>query len=297
MVSCFLLSACTAPVVDSADPYGRALPVTRNFLKESYKEQYQLAFLKSLQTPFAAEKAYFIQKYAAALDSLGRSDEALEAIDKGLAMVEGAGKEKLLISKGLILFSLNDPNGALSILRPIIDTQREVAKSAKLGVVLHLSEYSNAFVAAVFAHMQLEQWKDAIDVLSDTYAFSEGPGFFSYQSLLYRYIMARADTPALANPMLEMRAKKGAEIEKSHYGDLLRMWQGADNEREVNKRYMGLKPSAAQQDVLAEILFYRSAYQRFVKKDVALSKVIFDRLNRLEPYGSIEWIYGKRVLQ
>lgn len=35
---------------------------------------------------------------------------------------------------------------------------------------------------------------------------------------------------------------------------------------------------------------------KFVKGDAAAGRAKLERLDRLAPYGSIEWIYGKRVL-
>jgi len=47
----------------------------------------------------------------------------------------------------------------------------------------------------------------------------------------------------------------------------------------------------------AEASFYSAAYSKFVKGDDVKSRQILDAMHQLAPYGSIEWIYGKRVLQ
>ncbi|MFM0645399.1 hypothetical protein PQR14_13815 [Paraburkholderia bryophila] len=65
--------------------------------------------------------------------------------------------------------------------------------------------------------------------------------------------------------------------------------------REVAKIILSM-PDAEQQEAFGEALFYGGAYARYVKGNEADSRAMLDRLNHVAPYGSVEWVYGKRVL-
>ncbi|MGS0742580.1 hypothetical protein ACVBEF_12195 [Glaciimonas sp. GG7] len=159
-----------------------------------------------------------------------------------------------------------------------------------------MSTYTQGFVTATFDHIQLEQWREAIETLADAQSVFEGSSFDAYKSLIYRYIMARANDPSLANQPLEQQASYYATSDKGHYGALLRMWQGQDTITEISK-IIGAMPGAEQQEAFSEALYYNGVYTRFIKGDAITAKGLLETLNRVAPYGSIEWIYGKRVLQ
>ncbi len=159
-----------------------------------------------------------------------------------------------------------------------------------------MGTYTDGFVTATFSHMQLEQWEDAVNMLTETESPLEGPGFYAYKGLIYRFIMARAKNPAIANPVMEQQAAYYATNDKGHYGALLRMWQG-ENVTEELERVIGEMNGAEQQEASGEALFHRGAYAKFVVGNEIVGKAMLDSLNRIAPYGSIEWIYGQRVLQ
>ncbi|AZU59175.1 hypothetical protein CFM90_23765 (plasmid) [Ralstonia solanacearum] len=159
-----------------------------------------------------------------------------------------------------------------------------------------LSTFTEGFITATFAHIQLEQWRDAIATLADAEAMLEGPSFYAYRSLVYRYIMGRARDASLANARLEKSTAYYTQNDKSHYGALLRLWQGEDTSKEVAALIWRMS-GQEQQEACGEALFYTAAYVKFVKGDAASARFMLDHLNRVAPYGSIEWIYGKRVLQ
>ncbi|WP_459203528.1 hypothetical protein ACQVRV_08965 [Ralstonia pseudosolanacearum] len=244
-----------------------------------------------------ADKARALRRQAAELDSLGKSAEALSVIDEALKLA-GPGQDKdFVATKAGILFSLNDPQGALALLAPQLDATRKFAERA--GAERRMSAlgfFTEGFITATFAHIQLEHWREAIATLADAEAPLEGPSFYAYRSLVYRYIMGRAKDAALANPQLEKMAAYYAQNDKGHYGALLRLWQGEDTRQELAALIAGM-PGQEQQEASGEVLFYSAAYAKFIKGDAEAARTMLGSLNRVAPYGSIEWIYGKRVLQ
>ena len=207
-----------------------------------------------------------------------------------------SGDRDLIATKAGILFSLNDPQAALTLLAPQIEnTRKRAAGQPAVQRAVVLGTYTEGFVTATFAHMQLEQWRDAIDTLADAQSPLEGPSFLAYRAVLYRYIMARAQNPSLADAALERDATYYAEHDSGHYGALLRMWRGDGTTLETTA-ILARMSGADQQEARGEVLFYEAAYSKFVKKSAVGASSSLAELNQLAPYGSIEWIYGKRIL-
>lgn len=268
----------------------------RNFLKADHESVLDDARKKEADAQSASDKALAMKQEAAALDSLGQSREALGVIDRALAIADPSQRKDLIATKSGILFALNDPQAALAIVTPELDKMRQLAnskpQSARSAV---LSSYNEGFVTATFAHVQLEQWKEAVNTLADAYADEEGASFHAYRGLVYRYIIMRANDPSLANAALEHDATDAAEHDKSHYGVLLRMYRGEDVAKELAKAIADMSSGSDQQEALGESLFYRGAYAKFVKHDPAAGLAVLSRLNRIAPYGSIEWLLAKRL--
>lgn len=307
-------SSCSQSVMDITDPdhpapVGRpvACPkgrdylalenVKKNFLEADHERQLQDARQQEAAATSDPDRASAMKREAAALDSLGRSKEALDVIDRAMASAKGENNRDLIATKAGILFALNDPQAALTLLAPEIDNTRKRAASqpdAQRAVVL--GTYTEGFVTATFAHMQLEQWRDAIDTLADAQSPLEGPSFLAYRAVVYRYIMARAQNPSLANATLERDAAYYAEHDSGHYGALLRMWRGDGTSLEMTA-ILARMSGVDQQEARGEVLFYQGAYRKFVKGSAVGASSALVELNQLAPYGSIEWIYGQRVLQ
>ncbi|TCW82798.1 hypothetical protein C5O80_16870 [Burkholderia sp. SRS-46] len=133
----------------------------------------------------------------------------------------------MTVTRAKIFFSLNDPQAALDALAPGIDkTRRFASGKPEAERPVALSTFSEGFVTATFAHAQLGHWKAAIGTLADAHSPLEGPSFYAYRSVVYRYLMTRAHDPSLGNAKLEQDATYYATHDKSHYSALLRMWQG-----------------------------------------------------------------------
>jgi tetratricopeptide (TPR) repeat protein len=273
----------------------------KNFLKSFHEHALEVSRKTEAAAASDAQKALAMQLEASALDSLGRSDEALPVIDQALKLAAPSDSKDLIATKAGILFSLSKPQDALALLAPELEKTRTVADSKpKADRAAALSAYTEGFITATFAHIQLEQWQDAIATLADAESVAEGPRFYAYRGLLYRYIMSRAHNPSWANARLEQDATYYAEHDRSHYGALLRLWQGIDTVPEAIKEadavISGLS-GTDRQDALAEEDFYLGAYAKFVEGKPQGGHALLEELDRIAPYGSIEWIYGKRVLE
>jgi hypothetical protein len=107
--------------------------------------------------------------------------------------------------------------------------------------------------------------------------------------------MMRANDPSLTNAALEHDATDAAEHDKSHYGVLLRMYRGDDVSKELATTIADMSSGSDQQEALGESLFYRGAYAKFAKHDPAAGLAVLSQLNRIAPYGSIEWLLAKRL--
>ena len=262
----------------------------QNALQAEHQQRLQKAQVEESTAKSAWDKAYALKQQAAELDSLGKSAQALTVIDRALGFIQPEQDKDFIATKAGILFSMNNPTEALTLLQPRLDAIRKLGNAEPDKRISFLGTYTEGFVTATFAHIQLEQWQEAINTLADAEGPLEGPSFYAYRGLVYRYIMSRAKNPALADPKLEKSAAYYTQNDKSHYGALLRMWQGSVTPAEVD-RMIGQMSDAEQQDALAEALFYSAAYAKFVRDDSASARQKLDQLNRLAPYGSIEWIY------
>ncbi|MDP9651629.1 hypothetical protein [Paraburkholderia caledonica] len=268
-----------------------------NPLRMKHEQALEAARKEEAAAKTASDKAFALKDEAAALDSLGRSDEALARIDEALRLAEPSRSKDLIATKAGIEFSMNAPQQALALLAPEIQRTREfAAHNPQLARAGALGTYTEGFVTATFANIQLEQWKAAISTLADAESELEGPSFYAYRALVYRYIMARAHDASLKNPQLEREATYYAANDKNQYGVLLRTWQGEDALNELSIINAGLSGDD-RQEAEAEEQFYLGAYAKFVKGDTDAARGRLRILNQLAPYGSIEWIYGRRVLE
>jgi len=271
----------------------------KNFLKSFHEQVLDESRKRAQAAKSDSDKAFAMQHEASALDSLGRSDEALTAIDQALKLVDPPRNKDLITTKAGILFSLNRPEAALTILAPELEKAREFAASKppneRAGA---LATHTEGFITATFAHMQLEQWQEAIGTLADAESPLEGPSFYAYRSLVYRYIMSRAHDPSLANARLEHDAAYYAEHDRTHYGALLRMWQGTETSTQAiaeMAKVIGGLSGTDRQEARAEEFFYMAAHAKFVTGRPGGGELDFKSLDQLAPYGSIEWVYGKRI--
>ncbi len=267
-----------------------------NFLKARHEQTLSMAQGMAKNAQGNDDKAAMLDIQASALDSLGQSGQALKLSDQALSLASAQQKEPFIITKSAILFHLGRSREALLLLTPVLNGARQAAASAPAAErAVKLASYVPGFTVAVFASIELENWKDALAYLADAESPADDPDFYPYRSLVYRYIMARANDATLVNPLLEKRAADDTQNNQSLYGALLRMWQGEDSAPEMARLLME-KSGDEQQDAFAESLFYTGAYAKYVKRDPVSAKRSLQKLNQLAPYGSIEWIHARRIL-
>ena len=267
-----------------------------NFLKETHERQLKLAQILGKKELSDKSKADMLIMQAAALDSLDRSQEALPLVEQALRIATPEQQASFTVTKATIFFTQGRAADALALLAPLLDSERQAAAAAKPDERAgRLAVHQSGFILAAFSSVELGDWKNALGYLVDTEYTSDEPEFAEYRAVVYRYIMARANDAALANANLGKQAVDIEKNSKSHYGALLRMWQGADNLTELS-RLIARKDAEEQQDAFAESLFYIGAYTKYVKRDPALALNSLQQLNRISPYGSLEWVHGKRVL-
>jgi len=237
-----------------------------------------------------AELVRALESKAASLDTLGQSHEALETIDRALALTPGAERQALLSTKASILFSLDRAPDALAILDPMLDLERAVPGQQRLAAEDDLSQ---EYIVSAFCYMRLERWSDAVQALSRVQPSGPDDDLAAYAALTYAYIKARA-SEQLADDWLDAQIEFSAAKHNGHYGALIRMWKGHFDSGELAASLQALK-GTEQQDAFGEALFHRMAYLRYVEHDPKAATMFFEHLNDLAPYGNMEWIYAKQV--
>jgi tetratricopeptide (TPR) repeat protein len=275
-----------------------SLHAATNFLQADHEESLSRAIDEEKKALTAWDRAWELNIQAVALNSLDETERALKLIDQALSMVESTKNKDFVATKAAIYFHMNKPLDALYTLKSDLEKTREFALSESGGIqhrMVRFSTFTSGFITATFASMQLGKWEEAINTLADAHSILEGPKFYAYRSLVYLYIMTRANDPSLANAELEKSASYYISNDKSHYGALLRMWKGENTSEEFLKIVETMEGSE-QQEALSEGFFYSGAYSKYVKNDQAGASEKLNNLNQLAPYGSLEWIYGRRVL-
>jgi tetratricopeptide (TPR) repeat protein len=276
---------------------GAPLASSQNYLHESWDETLRVARKRESDAKSPIEKAIAVKTQAAALDSLGRSKEALITIDRATSMIPAPQPKPFAFTKASILLSLNDPVGALALLKPILARVKEAEVGrTNVDVALMRSLDSEGFFDAALAYMQLERWQDAVHALEESQDLIEGRSFQAYKALYYRYIRARTNDPLATSSRLESYATALASYDVGYRSSLLSMWNGSDNTEELAERIAAIRSGADRQDALAEFYFFRGAYLKYVKKDDAGALSMKSSLDHLAPYGAVEWTIGSRLL-
>lgn len=238
------------------------------------------------------ELALALRSQAESLDSLGRSQPALEAIDKALAQAPDAElQQELLSTKAAILFSLDRASDALAILVPMLALEQSPSAEQ---MAAGQGDLSQEYIVAAFCYMRLERWSDAARALSRTQPAGPEDDLAAYVALTYSYIKARSGE-SVSDAWLDAQVEFSAANDAGHYGALIQMWRGDFNRDQIAKGLSALK-GTEQQDALGEVLFHRMAYARYVENDPDMAAELYGRLNDLAPYGNIEWIYARQLI-
>jgi len=287
-----ILRMCACAILGPPPSASRA---STNFLKARHEYLLAQARLGVNVAMTGTERALALRRMAEELDALSMPVAALRIINLAMRESGAVAIGRLRRTKARVLFSLGHPEQALALLGSGADEYPPVASSQPGWPLASFpGDLLQALLTAVFSCMQLGRWRDAIAALANLSLHAAGAPA-AYRSVIYRYIMARAGSPRLADAGLEREAAYHARHDNTGYGLVLRLWAGADTSSEVG-RFMKGVDDAGQQEMLGRILFYMGAYLRYVRGNAEAGRSMLQNLNNVAPYGCIEWEYGRTVL-
>ena len=250
---------------------------------------------KNAKTDF--EKGYALELKAGALNSLKRSDEALEVINE--AMKIDAKSASIAITKAKVLFALNKTDEAIAAFEPAVISLQQAASKVPEPIIkrMILAGLAEGFLTKSFIYMQQEQWDKALDALKNTDFVQQGvfagASPFAYRAMLYQYILMRSKYDKEVVPELAKAVTDYEDFPKTYYGYIIKLLKGQDVKSDFTKQINKLSPTE-KQDALAEWLFYDGAYKKYAQGDDAYALNSLEQLNKLAPYGNIEWINATR---
>ncbi|WP_155741416.1 hypothetical protein [Burkholderia territorii] len=247
------------------------------------------AALQSAKTPEEKAKAYHdISVY---LDGIERSSDALDAVDKALALEPASSANKQ--SRIVTLVNLNRAGDALDIAEPLrLQAHREAAASERPPEVF--SKYQEASQGAAYACLLGQDWNHAIDAFADA-AIGASPIDQDYMATMYLYVRAKSKEVASSNAYFENYIRQAsAPIFGNYRRSLLLYWQGRASVRDVYEQIILLDSAVAIHLALAELWFNAAAYEKYVRHDSDASSMYATRLNVLRPYGTNEWMLLRR---
>ncbi len=277
--------------------FSTSLFAETNYLELQHKESLKQAEFdfKNAKTDF--EKGYALERKAGALNSLKKSDEALVVINE--AMKIDANSVSIGITKAKVLFSLNKSEDAIATFEPYISKLQQEASEQTVPVMkrMMLGNLAEGYLIETYIYMQQEEWEKALNALKDTdfvmQGVYEGASPFAYRAMLYQYILMRSKSNNDKVQELAQAVKDYEDFPKTYYGYIIKLLKGQDVKSEFMKHINKLSP-AQKQDALAEWLFYEGAYKKYAQGDDAYALSNLEQLNKLAPYGSLEWINATR---
>lgn len=250
---------------------------------------------KNAKTDF--EKGYALELKAGALNTLKRSDEALEVINEAIKI--DAKSASIAITKAKVLFALNKTDEAIAAFEPAVISLQHAASKVSEPIMkrMILAGLAEGFLTKTLIYMQQEKWNEALDALKNTDFVQQGvfagASPFAYRAMLYQYILMRSKYDKEVVPELAKAVKDYEDFPKTYYGYIIKLLKGQDVKSDFMKQINKLSPTE-KQDALAEWLFYDGAYKKYVQGDDAYALNSLEQLNKLAPYGNIEWINATR---
>lgn len=236
-----------------------------------------------------ADKARAVGLQVAALNSLGRSEDALRLLDDAEAPLPVAQRNAELRVK--VLLPLNRCDEAMPALQAAVDA-RDAAMRQVMGAAYQpggpLMTATEDLLAQVYCHASQRRWDAAVAALSRVLDPMD-PSLLHYQAAWYAALrkLGAAPRPSLDAASANLPRKAGVH-------DLsLAVVQGRMEARqalaELQRRR--LAPADAQ-DAQAEILFFAA-----VAADAADARApLLAQLEALSPYGSTEWVMARLLL-
>lgn len=269
------------PAVERRHPFGSANPL-RESAAQSLKAAQQA--LQAATTPQEKAKAY--GEISAHLDGMNRSEQALAAIDKAIALAPD--DIRLRQSKTTTLVALKRTADAIALADPLLAKMRADAAAAVDPSAVYRT-YIEASGSSAYAHMIRGEWAPAIAALEDV---ARASPFYDqdYMASLYLYVRARSGGSAPRNAFFDdYIGRNTVPLPGNYRRSILLLMQGRATVDEVYLQAVLLPDSVAIQNALAETWFMAAAYAHFVKHDEAAARGYVTRLNDLQPYGTNEW--------
>jgi tetratricopeptide (TPR) repeat protein len=263
-----ILMACIASVV-CANP-----------LEKMHNEGVAMAKKDLASEKEAKNKAVSYQLLAGSLDSLSRSQEALEAIEAGLKLVPS--DTDLIFTKAKILFSLGRCDSALAEIEPLLDQALAKAKAQSGIAAAILASHKEGFLVSMYCHTVAGRFNQAAQSLMN-FVDPFDPSSWQYRNCWY---LALVELGASRIEVMD-RAVQSAPRTGSHYTHVVDMLRGliAPDEMLSKVRAMPMR-NTSKQDALAEALFFAGVKERNAAKRLL-------ELGQLAPYGNSEWSVAK----
>lgn len=278
--------------------FSTSLFAETNYLELQHQKELKQADIdfKNAKTDF--EKGYALELKAGALNSLKKSDAALEVINE--AMKIDSKSVSIAITKAKILFALNKGDDAIATFESYISKLQQEASGQSEPILkrMMLSSLAEGYLIETFIYVQQERWDKALDALKNTDFVQQGvfagASPFAYRAMLYQYIIMRTKYDYDKIPELAQAIRDYEDFPKTYYGYIIKLLKGQDIKSDFIKHINRLSPTE-KQDALAEWLFYEGAYKKYAQGDDAYASNNLKELDKLAPYGSIEWLIANRL--
>lgn len=253
------------------------------------QESYEAALISARQDASAATETWkrrvAVEKEVAALNSLGRSAEALERLDFFDASVSPERRTVDLRAK--VLLALDRCGEALVLLDDSIRAREEVERKKRQDYEPggYLITGREDLIAAAYCHVRARKFDEAVNSLSRVIDFFN-PTTRQYTVAWYSALRTAG---AQSNARMENEALHVSRQASGHAVSLAvaqRRMTLAEARRAITS--LRLDPSS-EQDALAEVIFFHA----FVEGSRDVQADALQRLNVLAPYGSAEWLMAK----
>ncbi|VVD68007.1 hypothetical protein PPN31114_00455 [Pandoraea pneumonica] len=272
------------PAQERRHPFGEANPLQA-------RAQATLDVVREAMTTVTTTqgKAFAYGALSTALDDLGQRQEALAAIDQALALLPD--DPILTQSKVTTLFGMGRIDEAIRMAKPFSD---QIAKlDATKAKPAAYSEYAEVAQTLSRAYRSQRKWKASFDALA-AYAKGADVAERDYAATTYLYLRAKAGDKAPVNADLDAYIRNNTtQIPTSYRRGLLLYVQGKIPIEQVYWQAVLSGDAVSIHNALAETWFIAAAYQRYVKHDEAAAQTYLQRLDDLQPIGTLEWIYAK----
>lgn len=260
-----------------------------NPLKQTHEAGLALARQELAAARTADARAQAVALEVAALNSLGRSVEALRRLDEAEAALPVGQRNAELRVK--VLLPLNRCDEAMPQLQAAVDA-RDAAAGQVMGAAYQaggpLMTATEDLLAQVYCHASQRRWDDAVAALSRVLDPMD-PSLMHYQAAWYAALrkLGAAPRPSLETASTQLPRQAGVHdlghaVVRGHMDVRQAL-------AELSRRR--LDPADAQ-DARAEILFFAAV----AADSPEVRAGLLQQLDVLAPFGSTEWVMSRLLL-